>query len=75
MWRLSARLLAFQLYLFSWSKAVNDESQNPSGVHLMLDFCELFLCCSSSHTHIARLRSTFNILYLETASIIHLTLS
>lgn len=31
----------------------------------MLDFCELFLCCSSSHTHIARLRSTFSILYME----------
>lgn len=39
----------------------------------MLDFCELFLCYSSSHTHIARLRSTFSILYMETASIIHIT--
>lgn len=44
-------------------KAVNDESLKPSGLNLMLDFCELFLCCSSSHTHIARLRSTFNILH------------
>lgn len=56
-------------------EAVNDESLKPSGVNLMLDFCELFLCCSSSHTHIARLRSTFSILYMETASIMHLTLS
>lgn len=55
-------------------EAVNDESLKPTGgKNLMLDFCELFLCCSSSHTHIARLRSTFSTLYMETASITHLT--
>lgn len=72
---LSARLLAFQLYLFSWSKLLMTNHETLWGLNLMLDFCELFLCCSSSHTHIARLRSTFSIIYMETASIMHLTLS
>lgn len=65
MCRLSARLLAFQFYLFSWSKLLMMNHKTLGGKNLMLDFCELFLCCSSSHTHIARLRSTFSILYME----------
>lgn len=50
-------------------KAVIDEPQTLD-VNYMLDFCELFLCYSSSHTHKARLRSTFSILYIRSTSII-----
>lgn len=62
----SARLLAFQFCLFSLSKLLKMNHRNPAeGEHSVFDFCELFLCCSSSHTLIARLRSTFGILYME----------
>lgn len=45
---LSARLLLFSVVFVFTARAVNDESRKNH--HLMLDLCELFLCCGSSHT-------------------------